>query len=124
MIFYKEDAEIHLSIKERAPFMSAGDFRAVYSGLKMDVLNRETDLNKQSIDMIIQNIKGQNVLDIACGKGYLTKLLANRGYQVIGVDFSIPNISQRGGGGGGGGGICWGGVFKKSFFGLVFYTFF
>lgn len=90
-IFFKEDADIYLEMKGKAPFMGPDDFKNIYSRLKKDVLNRETDLNQQSIALILENVVGSSVLDIACGKGYLTKMLANKGYKATGVDFGIDS---------------------------------
>jgi len=40
------------------------------------------------------------VLDLACGTGRLTRMLAKRGYQMIGVDISAEMLSQAAGEGG------------------------
>jgi SAM-dependent methyltransferase len=37
---------------------------------------------------LLGNIKGRSILDIACGQGYLSRILARRGARVIGVDLS------------------------------------
>jgi ubiquinone/menaquinone biosynthesis C-methylase UbiE len=37
---------------------------------------------------LIGNVKGQRVLDLACGEGYNTRMLARKGAKVTGVDFS------------------------------------
>jgi SAM-dependent methyltransferase len=88
-IIMKEDAPLFLSFKQKAPLMTPDDFMEAYKSLRRDVLARETDLNKQSIDMILKNAVGERVLDIACGKGYLTKRLAENGFRATGVDFEI-----------------------------------
>lgn len=41
---------------------------------------------------IIGNISGKQVLDLACGEGYNTRILAERGAVVVGVDFSEKMI--------------------------------
>ncbi len=51
------------------------------------------DINRQLIiDPAIWNllgdVQGKNVLDAGCGNGYLTRLLATKGAQAVGVDFS------------------------------------
>lgn len=45
-------------------------------------------LNNPAAFKLIGDIKGQNILDLACGEGYNTRLLAKSGANVIGVDVS------------------------------------
>ena len=42
----------------------------------------------------------QIVLDLACGTGRLTRILAGRGYQMIGVDASVEMLAEAAGEGG------------------------
>ncbi len=46
------------------------------------------ELNTPGILRLIGNIKGQEVLDIACGEGYNTRILARKGAKVNGIDLS------------------------------------
>ena len=45
-------------------------------------------LNNPAAFRLIGNVKGQLVLDLACGEGYNTRILAEKGAKVTGVDFS------------------------------------
>jgi ubiquinone/menaquinone biosynthesis C-methylase UbiE len=45
-------------------------------------------LNNPATFELIGDVKGLVVLDLACGEGYNTRILARRGAEVIGVDFS------------------------------------
>jgi len=45
-------------------------------------------LNNPAAFKLIGNVKGQAILDLACGEGYNTRILARRGVKVVGVDFS------------------------------------
>jgi len=36
--------------------------------------------------------KRGNVLDVGCGDGYLSYLLSNRGFEVVGIDFSVFRV--------------------------------
>lgn len=46
------------------------------------------ELNNPGMFKIIGNVRGQLVLDVACGEGYSTRMLARKGAKVIGIDLS------------------------------------
>jgi HAD superfamily hydrolase (TIGR01662 family) len=46
------------------------------------------ELNNPAAFRLIGNVRNQLVLDLACGEGYNTRILAMKGARVIGVDFS------------------------------------
>jgi ubiquinone/menaquinone biosynthesis C-methylase UbiE len=45
-------------------------------------------MNNPATFRLIGNVKDQRVLDLACGEGYNTRMLARKGAKVTGVDFS------------------------------------
>ena len=49
-------------------------------------------LNNPAALKLIGDVEGKKVLDIACGEGYNTRILAKRGAIVVGVDFSETMI--------------------------------
>jgi SAM-dependent methyltransferase len=49
-------------------------------------------LNNPAAFRLIGDMKGRRVLDLACGEGYNTRILAAKGATVIGVDFSEKMI--------------------------------
>ncbi len=49
-------------------------------------------LNNPATFKLIGDIKGKKVLDLACGEGTNTKILAEKGAEVTGVDFSFSLI--------------------------------
>jgi len=51
-------------------------------------------LNNPATFKLIGDIEGKRVLDIACGEGYNTRLLAKKGADVTGVDISEKMIEQ------------------------------
>jgi len=46
------------------------------------------ELNNPATFELIGDVKGKRVLDLACGEGYITRILATKGAKVTGVDFS------------------------------------
>lgn len=67
------------------------EYYAVCSGV-----NRLTDLNDKCIDFILNNIVGTNILDIACGKGFLSRKIAELFPEkhVTGIDFNISRAGE------------------------------
>ncbi len=51
------------------------------------------DLVVPALLQIVGDIAGQRVLDACCGEGYVTRLLADRGAQVLGIDISSNLIA-------------------------------
>ena len=49
-------------------------------------------LNNPAAFELIGNIKGLTVLDLGCGEGYNTRILARKGAKVTGIDFSPKQI--------------------------------
>lgn len=50
------------------------------------------ELNNPAAFRLIGNVKGQVALDLACGEGYNTRILARRGARVTGIDLSLKLI--------------------------------
>jgi len=46
------------------------------------------ELNNPATFKLIGDVRGQLVLDLACGEGYNTRILARKGAKVTGIDFS------------------------------------
>ncbi|MFX1486113.1 MAG: class I SAM-dependent methyltransferase [Promethearchaeota archaeon] len=59
----------------------------------VDFVRKGKDYHRDQINNpaafgLIGNVKGMNVLDLACGEGYNTRILARKGAKVVGVDLS------------------------------------
>ena len=52
------------------------------------------ELNNPAMFHLVGNVKGLFVLDVACGEGYNTKLLASKGAKVVGIDSSKKMIES------------------------------
>jgi ubiquinone/menaquinone biosynthesis C-methylase UbiE len=50
------------------------------------------EMNNPAAFSLIGDINGKRVLDLSCGEGYNTRLLARKGARVVGVDFSEKMI--------------------------------
>jgi ubiquinone/menaquinone biosynthesis C-methylase UbiE len=50
------------------------------------------DMNNPATFRLIGNVKNKRILDLSCGEGYNSRLLAKRGAKVVGVDFSKKMI--------------------------------
>ena len=50
------------------------------------------ELNNPAAFKLIGSIKGLTVLDLACGEGYNTRILARKGAKITGIDFSPKQI--------------------------------
>jgi ubiquinone/menaquinone biosynthesis C-methylase UbiE len=50
------------------------------------------ELNNPATIKLVGNMGGQAVLDVACGEGYNTRILARQGAEAVGIDFSEKMI--------------------------------
>jgi ubiquinone/menaquinone biosynthesis C-methylase UbiE len=79
--------------KERSYQMSEAEYRQKYVQT-YGILERQTDLNRSCINRILKDPCGTQVLDAACGNGYLAAKLARQGQHVTGYDIQI-GATQR-----------------------------
>lgn len=79
----------------RASWDSAAEWWTSRSGVRGDV-NREWVIDP-ALFRLLGNVKGQRILDAGCGSGYLARLLAAKGAEVVGVDHSakLLEIARR-----------------------------
>lgn len=84
-----KDSHHFLNFKKQIKDGSAGSLKAVYEATRAAHIDRETDLNRASVERIESSIVGTTVLDIASGRGYLSKRLAKR-HEVVAADFVQP----------------------------------
>lgn len=91
-LLFKDKARYFLNFKENVAHMSKEEYCNCYAYLADVHLQRDTDLNAKCINFILNNIEGNKVLDIACGRGFLSKEIAqkNNALKVFGLDIIPP----------------------------------
>jgi len=76
--------------KKGAKMTSYSGFAYMYDALMSDVPYRDW---VKYIDEVLGG-EGKTVVDLACGTGVITHLLADKGYEMIGIDKSVDMLSQ------------------------------
>ncbi len=92
---YADKAKYILEFKEQYPFLTDDEIGKYYELIKDVPINkRKTDLNKKSLNYILNNIIGNKIIDVACGRGFLiekiSQNLETRG-EFYGVDIIVPS---------------------------------
>lgn len=91
-LLFKDKAGFFLNFKKNIPFLSKAEVLEYYEILSNAHIKRDTDLNRQSVDFILNNISGSKVLDIACGRGFLAKEIVEKHLvEVTGMDFVLSD---------------------------------
>ena len=93
-VLFRDRARLFAEFKDKAPFMSEAEFTAAYRDASPFFIRRATDLNRASVELISARAVGGTVLDIACGRGYLARLLAER-FRVTAADIMIDEELAR-----------------------------
>lgn len=75
--------------RARIPFVSAAEYKSIYE--RMPRIQNETDNSAKCLEAIVANIKGDTLLDMGCGTGYVVDWLAARrpDLSLTGADFII-----------------------------------
>jgi 2-polyprenyl-3-methyl-5-hydroxy-6-metoxy-1,4-benzoquinol methylase len=90
-LVFGDKAKVFLDFKQDVANVSDDEINHYYETLADKFIERETDLNKECLSFIKQNVVGKDVLDVACGGGFLAESLANQGFDVVGADIIIPD---------------------------------
>ncbi|MCB4799702.1 class I SAM-dependent methyltransferase [Neotamlana laminarinivorans] len=92
LLLFGKKGKLFLNFKENAWEFNSTEMANYYKELASVHIKRETDLNLSCEKYILNKIKGDKVLDIACGRGYLAKKIQQKeGCEVVGIDFVIPD---------------------------------
>ena len=68
----------------------------VHLNSEIDLASRKTTTIKSTVDWILENsdLSKLNILDLGCGPGLYSEILAREGHKVTGVDFSSHSIKH------------------------------
>jgi len=88
-LVFKDKAHLFLDFKHKAHAMSDKEFSELYEEVSRVDLQGETDLNKRCEAAILSSLKGKNVLEVGCGRGYLADKLAQI-LPTTAVDIVVP----------------------------------
>lgn len=92
---YKDKAPIYMDFHERVYEMSDDEFARTYRDIQSTALERDTDLNQACVDLIMKYATGENVLEVGCGRGFLSGKLAEK-FQTTGCDVALADgLSAR-----------------------------
>lgn len=92
LVYGKNTRDLVMGFKERAYFLSEKEYSDYYKMYAQTSIStkRPTDLGDRSVETIIENVVGNKVIDVGCGRGYLSqKIASERKVEVVATDFQI-----------------------------------
>lgn len=95
---YGKHTKYILDFKERYPYLSDEEINHYYELIADAPINkkRKTDLNSKCIRYIHENVVGENVLDAACGRGFIVDSLKSRkALNVKGMDIVLSEEQKN-----------------------------
>jgi hypothetical protein len=92
---FKDAADDVMYFREKAFAMTDEEFAEVYRRVYGQIadrgtLTRETDLNKRCVKEILSSLRGETVLDVGAGRGYLAGLMSTT-HKVTAVDMVVTD---------------------------------
>lgn len=95
-LLFRGKTRVVMDFKSSAHDLDSRQIRDIYLETQSAHMQRETDLNQASIDLVLDYLQGQSVLDIACGSGHLCRLIAKKkpALKVVGADFIAPTSDE------------------------------
>jgi ubiquinone/menaquinone biosynthesis C-methylase UbiE len=87
-LLFGDKADFVMEFRDRATVDDVKFVAAYKEVIPSLLVNRETDLNTESLQQILDSVVGPTVLEVGCGKGFLLKKLAAR-WNATGADIVI-----------------------------------
>ena len=98
---FRHKAHLFMNFKDGAHNLSIEQYEQLYAEADEVRFTRETDLNRRSVELILAHVKGPQLLEVGCGRGYLSRRLAALGHDVTATDITVeglegtPNLNFR-----------------------------
>lgn len=83
--------KMDVDFKIKAHKMTEEEFIKAYEAL---VPMRATDNTPDTIDFVMQNVKGKTVLEVGCGNGDISYLCAKKGLKTMATDLALGNLKE------------------------------
>jgi len=84
-----------MELRQRAFYLPRAEYAAFYQELQSKFDQGVTDLTDESLAGVLAAVRGGRVLDVACGLGYLSAILARDHDTVVGCDVAV-SAGRRG----------------------------
>lgn len=75
-LLFRSKSDVFVRFKDIAHDMTSGAYRDAYKATAQVHIKRPTDLNKACMASVLTNARGDQVLEVGCGRGYLAARLA------------------------------------------------
>lgn len=90
-LLFRDRDRYFMEFKDNAPFLGKREFSEYYTFLEGSHIQRESDLTSREAELVIASVRGDSVLDVGCGRGYLSRRIAlAKNIAVTGIDINIP----------------------------------
>jgi len=87
-LLFGNKKDIFMNFKNKVFYMTEEEFIDTYKQTSDVHIQRDTDLNVASEKMVLESIVGDNILEVGCGRGYLSNKLKKNG-KVTATDIII-----------------------------------
>lgn len=77
-LIFGKDAKLYKEFKEKSFQMTEAEYLSIYDSFNEVIINRPTDLNRECIEEILKHVVDGKVLEVGCGKGYLSSRIAKK----------------------------------------------
>lgn len=90
-LLFGPDVDLFLDFKSRALNLTDEEFAEIYRRAHRFVIQRETDLTPASLVAVLDAVRGESVLEVGCGNGFLANQFAQRtsARRVVGCDIFV-----------------------------------